>query len=179
MSCSRRCAEDMRTREPFFDGVTSDVSLTCSWCQGDLSTRCLVSTRSWSPSGRGARRSALRGDALGARPAYVVHPAELLEQPDGPGGDVDLPTEHAVPRARRIRVVQVVPALTERQNGQRPEVGCFVALADLERALADHVTDRVDRPRDVVQERHAYESGPEQRPQRAGPRPRDEATDRC
>jgi hypothetical protein len=39
----------------------------------------------------------------------VRDPAEFLQAPDQPGGDVDLAAEHAVSGAGGIGVVQVVP----------------------------------------------------------------------
>src|SRR5690348_12886812 len=82
------------------------------------------------------------GDPFRLRPPDVTRPAELLEEPDGTGGEVDLPPQYPVPRAGRVGVVQVVPAFPERQDRQRPEVGGLVALTQLERALPDDVADR-------------------------------------
>ena len=54
----------------------------------------------------------------------------------------------------------------------------FAALvAGGERPLADHVADRVDRPGDVVQQRDPHQRGPEERGQRAGPGPGDQAAE--
>src|ERR1700722_1400580 len=50
------------------------------------------------------------------RPPDVVGPAELFGQPDHSRGDVDLAFEHAVTRAGRVGMVQVVPGLAERQD---------------------------------------------------------------
>ncbi len=65
------------------------------------------------PGGRGGRSmSAVGGDsgqALLAGPANVVGPAELLQGPDDPGGDVDLAGADAVAGAGGVGVVQVVP----------------------------------------------------------------------
>src|ERR1700712_2239180 len=97
---------------------------------------------------------------LGAGPAHLGGPAELLEQPDRPRGDVQLAAEHAVPGAGWVGMVQVVPGLTERQQGERPEVRRLVA--GRERALTDHVADRVHRPGDVVQQRDPDQAGPEE-----------------
>src|SRR5438552_2110501 len=94
ISCSRRCVAGIRTRDAF--GV--EPSVTRRLCQ-------------------------FRGDPLGARPADVAYPTELLEDPDQPRGGVDLATQYPVPRARRVGVVQVVPALAEGQDRQRPEAG--------------------------------------------------------
>src|SRR6185312_17488770 len=85
---------------------------------------------------------------------------ELFGQPDAAGGDVDLALEHAVPGARRVRVVQVVPRLAEREHGQPGDVLRLVPGVEL--ALAERVADRVDRPGDVVQERNPDQPGPEE-----------------
>src|SRR5262249_51157408 len=115
------------------------------------------------------------GKALLVRPANLPRPAELLEDPDRPRRDVDLSLEHAVPGTGRVGMVQVVPRLTGGQDRQRPEVRRLVARG--ERPLADHVTHRVDRPRDVVQQRDPHEPGPEERRDRAVPGARPQPTD--
>src|ERR1700733_4378931 len=119
MSCSRRWAEDIRTRGL---ALSDGESVTVTSC---------------------VNRDPLRRQALGLGPAHVARPAELFEDPDGTGGNVDLPAVDAVAGTGRIGMVQVVPALAERQDRQRPEVRRLVTLAQLERALADHVADRV------------------------------------
>src|SRR3954454_546886 len=80
-----------------------------------------------------------------------------------------------MPGTGRIGVVQVVPALAERQDRERPEVRGPVAA--VERALSIDMAHRVYRPRGVVQERDPHEAGPEERRQRPLPGPRGEAAD--
>src|ERR1022692_1096962 len=101
----------------------------------------LVTAPSWRPRGKSANRAGrlgrpapghraelagaaglLAGQSFLVRPADVVDPAELLGQPDGPGGDVDLALEHAVPGAGGVGMVQVVPGLAERQDRQPGDV---------------------------------------------------------
>src|SRR6201996_8700621 len=103
----------------------------------------------------------------GVRPAHVVGPAQLLQRPDHPGTRVELALEHTVPGAGRVGVVQVVPGLAERGDGQPGHVARLVP--DLELLVAERVADRVDRPGDVVQQRDPDQAGPEERGQRAVP----------
>src|SRR6185503_5316122 len=102
-----------------------------------------------------------------ARPTHVIGPAELLEGPDGAGAAVELAGVDAVAGAGRVGVVQVVPGLAHRQHRQPPDVGRLVTA--LERTLADGVADRVDRPRDVVEQADADQRPPEEG--RRGPLP--------
>src|SRR5579862_5876128 len=46
-------------------------------------------------------------------PPHPADPARALEHPDQPGRQVNLTAVDTVPCARRIRVVRVVPALTQ------------------------------------------------------------------
>ena len=114
---------------------------------------------------------------LGLRPADVVGPAELLEHPDQAGRGVDLTAQHAVPRAGRVGVVQVVPGLAERQDRQRPEVRARSPSRVSNGRSPYHVADRVDGPGHVVQQADAHQPGPEERGQRALPGPGDQAAD--
>src|SRR3954468_11204440 len=100
---------------------------------------------SWARSGGVAPRV----EALADRPADVVRPPELLEDPDGARRDVDLAAVDAVAGAGRVGVVQVVPRLAERRDREPPHVAGPVTALEL--VLADRMADRVDRPRDVVQ----------------------------
>jgi hypothetical protein len=135
--------------------------------------------------GEGSRRSGFwrarvvigveSGQALRGGPAHVMGPAESFQGPDDAGGDVDLAGSPAVAGAGGVGVVQVVPRLAHRQDRQRPEVRGFALRG--EGAIADHVADRVDRPGDVVQDRDAHESGPEQRGERTPPGHGDQAAE--
>src|ERR1700722_13270729 len=58
------------------------------------------------------------GQPRGDGPVHAGGPAEALEQAAPRGGDVDLAGFGAVPGARGVRVVHVVPALTERDEGE-------------------------------------------------------------
>src|SRR6185436_6670817 len=106
------------------------------------------------------------------RPPDVVGPAHLLQQPDQPCGRVELTAEHTVPGTGRVGVVGVVPAFSERDHRQWPEVRGAVGAAGGERAFPVHVADRIDRPRGVVQQGDADQARPEERRQRTLPRPR-------
>ena len=88
----------------------------------------------------------------GRRPPHLRGPAEPLEQPDDRRADIDLTRTDAMPGTSRIGVMHVVPALAERQQRERPQVGCPVEAARAERAAAEHVTQRVDTPGDVLQQ---------------------------
>jgi hypothetical protein len=72
-------------------------------------------------------------------------------------------------------VVGVVPALTEAEDGHDGVVAALVVA--LERAGAEHVTDRVDRPGDVVEEEDPDEAPPQEPGERARERHRQQATE--
>ena len=57
-------------------------------------------------------------------------------------------------------VVAVVPRLAHADDREHGDVAA--AVLGRERATPEHVTQRVDAPRDVVQQEHAHEPGPEQ-----------------
>src|SRR5579863_8310992 len=80
----------------------------------------------WGRSGPG---EAAGGEAGGVGPVHGGGPAEALEDADDGGGDVDLAGPGAVPGARRVRVVAVVPAFAEREQRERPQVGGAVIAA--------------------------------------------------
>src|SRR5919112_5039785 len=54
-------------------------------------------------------------------PADIPGPAQLLEDPDQPGGDVDLALHDAVAGATWVGVGGVVPRFAEAEGRQRPE----------------------------------------------------------
>src|SRR6185503_19002854 len=62
--------------------------------------------------------------------------------------------------------------LAEARQGEPPDVRG--AVLDVEPPASEEVADRVDRPRDVVQEEDAHEAAPEQRGERPGQTPGDE-----
>ena len=72
-------------------------------------------------------------------------------------------------------MVGVVPRLAEGQH-REPDVVASVVAAG-ERARAVEVADRVDRPRDVVQQCHAQQAGPDGGGERPHQRHRPEAAD--
>ncbi len=80
--------------------------------------------------GRHAGAQATRPVRDAAWPRAAPRPASgrrctqpsLLEQPDHPGRRVDLAAQHAVPRAGRVGVVQVVPRLAHRRDREPPDV---------------------------------------------------------
>src|ERR1700733_1456319 len=124
------------------------------------------------PHGHVAQLPLGAGRTLGAepvlvRPAHVVGPAQLLEPADDTRARVQLALQGAVPRAGRVGVVQVVPGLAERGDGQPGHVARLVA--DLELLAAEGVADGVDRPGHVVQQRDAHQAGPEEGGHRALP----------
>src|SRR6266516_6116767 len=113
------------------------------------------------------RGGPLGGEPLLVRPAHVVGPAQLLQRPDDARARVQLPLQRAVPRAGRVRVVQVVPGLAE---GRDRHPGPVLRLVtDLELLAAEGVADGVDGPGDVVQQRDADQAGPEEGGHRALP----------
>lgn len=61
-----------------------------------------------------------------------------------------------------VGVVEVVPALAEGEQGEGPQVGAPVVAPGAERALTDQVTERVHAPGDVVEQRDAHKSRPQQ-----------------
>lgn len=77
-------------------------------------------------------------------------------------------------RAGGVGVVEVVPALAEREQGEGPQVGGPVVTPGAERPLADHVAEGVHAPGDVVEQGDADESRPQQGGQRVHPGPADE-----
>src|SRR5881409_66185 len=101
-------------------------------------------------------------DPVRRRPAHVVHPAEAFEEADDGGGRVDLAAVDSMPGAGGVGVVEVVPALTEGEQGQRPQVRGPVVAAGAEGALTDQVTEGVDAPGDVVEQGDADKSRPQQ-----------------
>ena len=81
-----------------------------------------------------------RGDHVGGQ-------AEFFEQLDFVVADVDFPPSVLEARGGRVFVMVVVPAFTDRQKGNEPVVATvFVGFVVL---IAEHVTERVYRPRDV------------------------------
>src|SRR5579863_4876341 len=73
--------------------------------------------------GHRAQLAGRGGGTLGAepflvRPAHVVGPAQLLEPADDARARVQLALQGAVPGAGRVGVVQVVPGLAERGDGE-------------------------------------------------------------
>ena len=90
---------------------------------------------------------------------------------------VDLAAQHAVARAGRVGVVQVVPRLAHGRAWPATRRWRTCRATD-ERPLAERVADRVDRPGHVVQQGDAHQRAPEERGHRALPRPRDQAAER-
>src|SRR5689334_16637424 len=95
------------------------------------------------------------------RPTDVGSPPEAFEGADEDSGGVDLAAVYAVASAGGVGMVQVVPTLTHRDERERPAIGRLVAT--VERAAAYDVTDRVDRPGDVMQNEHAHQARPQER----------------
>src|SRR6516162_9123258 len=171
-SCSRRSRPVMRLRWllPAVGLVTHSSSRLC---------RRAVTRRGRGLGHRAQGHVTLAGELRGqpplVRPPDVPGPAELLGPPDDPGADVDLALERAVPGARGIAVVQVVPGLAEGRDGQPGDVARLVP--DFEVLVPERVADRVDRPGDVVQQADADQAGPEEGGERPGQRHRPQAPD--
>src|SRR3954451_20516574 len=129
----------------------------------------------WPPSDRSGDVRRLGREllllALGADLDHVPHEFRRLHRPDHPGGRVDLPPAQPVHRRAREGVVGVMPGLAEGERREPEHVRRVVV--PLEAAGAEEVADRVDRPRDVVQQEDADQTAPE----RAGHRARDAAVD--
>src|SRR6516164_103398 len=169
-SCSRRSLPVMRLR--WWLLLTLELVT-------HLSSRSRVSARSRAgpvvrlchggPRHRAQRDVAQAGELAGqpplVRPADIPGPAEQLGPPDDPGADVDLTFQRPVPGAGRVAVMQVVPGLAKRGDGQPGDVPGLVP--DLEVLVAERVADRVDRPGDVVQQADPDQAGPEERGDRA------------
>ena len=81
-----------------------------------------------------ANRSEVGHRTLRAHPSF--------QAPNDAGGNVERPSTHAVAHTGAVGVVQVVLRLAEGQDRQRPDVGRLIPAG--ERALAEHVADRVD-----------------------------------
>src|SRR6516165_8998497 len=73
----------------------------------------------------------LGGEPVLIRPPDVVGPAQLLQRPDDACARVELALQRAVPGARRVGVVQVVPGLAEGRDGQPGDVARLVAHLEL------------------------------------------------
>src|SRR4051794_24200196 len=89
-----------------------------------------VSAASGIRSARSRRDGTLGLDPVAGRPTDLVDPAEELEQRDEAGARVDLTAEHAVPRGGGVGVVQVVPGLAHRDEGEWPDVARLVAALE-------------------------------------------------
>src|SRR5580700_82596 len=160
-SCCRRSWPVILLRADLWVGALTGSSLRLRG-HGATNLRGAPGHRAEFPR-RGGR--ALGPEPVLVGPAHVVGPAQLLQRPDDPRAGVELPLERAVPRARRVGVVQVVPGLAEGPYGQPGDVARLVA--HLELLAAERVADGVDRPGDVVQQRDADQAGPEEGGQRA------------
>jgi hypothetical protein len=99
-------------------------------------------------------------------PVGVGRPVETLKDADQEGGRVDLASVDSVPCQSGVGVVGVVPRIAEAKKCKRREVGA--AIAGAEGPTAEHVSDRVDRPCDVMQQENAHASGPQQGRQSSG-----------
>src|SRR5690606_23945061 len=108
------------------------------------------------------RAGATAVDALLVGPVHVARPAEPFEQADHGGGRVELVAVEAVAGAAGLAVVAVVPAFAEGQQGQRPQVRRAVVASGLEGPGADDVAHGVDAPGDVLEQRDADQSRPEE-----------------
>jgi len=117
----------------------------------------------------------LLGQALGLGPANIGSQVQTLQDADQACARIDLPFEDAVTCAGRIDVVQVVPGLTEGGNSQPVHIARQVAA--FERALAEHVADRVDGPGHVVHESDTDNATPEHAGEESDPGPGDQAAD--
>src|SRR5579864_7378504 len=114
---------------------------------------------------RPARRSALRGFALGYdasnfRHANRFRQAEELQHLDGHPGNIEFVPSQPVPRRRGMGVMVVVPAFAERQQSDPPKVPGIVT--GLEPAAAPHVGGGVHCPGGMQAESELDEGTPQQ-----------------
>src|SRR5712691_11227108 len=84
--------------------------------------------------GEKPRSNGLGGELLGRRLRDLPGKPDLLEQEDEPAARVELELAQAVERARRERVVVVVPRLAEGEERQPPDVPRLVRRAQPARA---------------------------------------------
>src|SRR3546814_7669360 len=134
MSCSRRSAAVILLR-----GADLREVLTVPSCQRgqQLQRQQVTGRRGGASTSDGSAGGGwvsggvvgleLRVESLGHRPAHVLDPAQLLEDPDQTGGGVELAAEYAVARAGRVGGGQVGPGLAGGRDRQPPRVGGLVA----------------------------------------------------
>src|SRR5205823_9439228 len=86
----------------------------------------------------------------------------FFERPDDITGQIKFPPAQAVRGATRLRVMIVVVALTESAEPD-PEI-IFAVIGGVEIPVTErrHVTDRVHRPGEIVNDEHRNVETPEQ-----------------
>src|SRR5580658_3113974 len=162
-SCSRRSFPVIRLRPDLGGWAFTGSSLRL---RGHRATNPGGAPRHRAEFPRGGGGT-LGGQPVLVRPPDVISPAQLLQRPDDACARVELALQRAVPSARRVGVVQVVPGLPERRDGQPRDVARPVP--HLELLATEGVADGVDRPGDVVQQRDPDQAGPEEGGHRAPP----------
>jgi len=91
---------------------------------------------------------------------HLLDQTELFENPDEPSGGVGLGPVHAVTSGAGESVVVIVPTFTHRKNPEEEVVAA--GIGGFKGATAKGVTDRVDRPGDVLVHKKANEAAPNQ-----------------
>src|ERR1700686_1701321 len=92
---------------------------------------------------------------------HVPGEAQPLQRGYDQTGDVDFPPTQSMEGRRGEGVMVVVPRLAERGHCQPEHIRGVILQR--EASFAVEVANRVDAPRDVVQEEDPYESTPEHR----------------
>ena len=105
------------------------------------------------------------GSEAGLDPAFgdehhLLDQTELFENPDEPSGGVGLSPVHAVTGGAGEGVVVIVPTFTHGKNPEKEVVAA--GIGGFKGATAKGVTDRVDRPGDVLVHEKANEPAPYQ-----------------
>src|ERR1700722_11410966 len=123
----------------------------------------------------GARRLGNRGptptfDRCGLGPSNGPCRARSFEEPDNPGGRVQLALVHTVAGEGGAGMVEVVPVVAHRKDRQRSKVGGPVRLASGEWSFSPQVTRGIDGECAVVQHEYSYQAAPDKPTEGARPR---------
>ena len=103
-------------------------------------------------------------DPVGGDQDNILHEAEFFKNPDQPGRGIGLGPVHPVAGGAGKGVVIVVPAFAHGEQTEQPVVPA--GIGGFKGALSKGVADRVDRPSDVLVDKKANKSAPDQPPKR-------------